>query len=117
MRKLLPFALLIPPIYLVGSVLAIPFGIPLAYGTPIPTLLSAAAWTLMFLIFYGHDHSWGSVKLFLLIFVVYYQLYFDYRLDHLLLSLAGAAMISFILFAIFWREPRRKRKNSRVPTP
>lgn len=114
MRKLLPFALLIPAVLLIAFVVASKFGFPLPYGTPGSLLLSAAAWTLLFLILHGHMRSWRSVRVFLVIFVVgkfcailYGQLASDLPIGRVMLKLAGATIIAWLMFGFFW--PRRLR--------
>ena len=112
MRKYLPFALLIPALGLLGIFLASHFGAAPPYGTPLNSLLGAAAWTLLFLIVYGNARRWRSVRIFLIIFVVgkfaaifYYQLFHDLRIDKAILNLAGAILVSSLLFALFWPRP------------
>jgi hypothetical protein len=118
MRKLLPFALLIPAVLLAGFFVASLFGHALSYGTPVSTLLGATAWTLLFLIIYGHMRGWRSVRVFLVVFVVgkfsavlYHQLALGVPIDTVLLKLAGAAIIAWLMFGFFW--PRRSRDDKR----
>lgn len=112
MRKLLPFGLLIPSALLAGIFVAELLGYPPPYGSPVSTLLGAAAWTLLFLIIYGNQRGWRSVRVFLVIFVtgkfgaiLYRQLAYDIPVARLLMELAGAAVIAWLFFFIFW--PRR----------
>lgn len=114
LRKLLPFGLLIPVAVLLGCFVASRFGYALPYGSPSSHLLGAAAWLLLFLITFGHLRGWRSVRAFLVVFVVgkfaailCHQLAFAVPLGRLMLELAGAAIIAWMLFGFFW--PRRPR--------
>ena len=119
MRKLLPFGLLIPAALLIGFFVASQFGYALPYGSPTSTLLGAAAWTLLFLIVYGHMRGWASVRLFLVTFVVgkfsailYHQLAFGIPIGRVLLELAGAAIIAWLMVGFFWPRRWRDEKTS-----
>ena len=119
MRKLLPFALLIPAVFLVGLFVASLFGHALPYGSPTSTLLGAAAWTLLFLIIYGYFRQWRSVRVFLILWVLgkfaailYHQLTRDVPISRLMLELAGAAVVAWLMFGFFWPRRLRDEKES-----
>lgn len=117
MRKLLPFALLIPPAFLVALCIASQFGIPLAFDTPSRLLIGAAAWTLLFLIIYGHMRGWRSVRGFLIVFVVgkfaaifYHEATSDVPIGQVMLKLAGATILAWLMFGFFW--PRSLKRDN-----
>lgn len=109
MRKLLPYGLLIPAALLFGFFVASQFGQELPNGTPSGMLLGAAAWSLLFLILHGHRHRWRSVRVFLVVFVVwkfsaitYHHLVHALPTGYLLLELGGATVVAWLMFGFFW---------------
>jgi hypothetical protein len=119
MRKLLPFGLLIPVALLLGLFVASQFGYALPYGSASSTILGAAAWLLLFLIIFGYQRGWRSVRVFLVVFVVgkfsailYHQLTFDVPIGRLLLELGGAAVVAWLMVGFFWPRSLRNEKTS-----
>jgi|GEM_PF-3553577 len=120
MRKLLPFALLVPTVLLLALFVASQFGLARTYGTPGSLLLGAIAWTLLFLILYGHMRSWRSVRVFLVIFIIGKfsailcdQLTSDIPISRVFVELAGAAILAWLMFGFFW--PKRLREDKKSP--
>jgi hypothetical protein len=118
MRKLLPFGLLIPVAILLGLFVVSQCGYALPYGSPSRALLGAVAWLLLFLIVYGHMQGWRSVRAFLIVFVVgkfaailYRQLTFDTPISRLLMELAAATIIAWLMFGFFWPARVRDEKT------
>jgi hypothetical protein len=120
MKLWFPYALLIPALLLLALFAASQFGFKPGYGTPAGQLGGAAAWTLLFLIVLGHMRGWRSVRVFLIVFVVgkfsalaYRQLTNDVPVGRVLVELAGAAVLAWLLFSFFW--PRRLRNEEPEP--
>jgi hypothetical protein len=119
MRKLLPLALLIPPVLLMVLWIASLFGYRLPHGTPASLLIGAVAWTLLFLIIYGYMRRWDSVRAFLVLYalwefsaILYDELTSSVPIGRLLLELAAAAVLAWLMFGFFWPRPWRYEKTS-----
>lgn len=125
MKPLFPFALLIPAVLLLGVLVASQFGFTPAYGTPAGQLAGAAAWTLIFLIVYGHMRRWRSVRVFLIVFVVgkfsalaYRQLTNEVPVGRVMVELAGAAVLAWLLCSFFWpRHLKHEKTQSNATRP
>lgn len=122
MNKLLPFALLLPAALLLGFYLASLYGYSLPYGTQGGTIVAAVFWILLFFIVYGHLNGWQSARVFLVIFVVlkfssiaYRRMTAESSFGSTLFELAGASILAWFLFTLFW--PSKTRRNLRMNRP
>lgn len=120
MKLWFPYALLIPALLLLALFAASQFGFKPGYGTPAGQLGGAVAWTLLFLIVLGHMRGWRSVRVFLIVFVVgkfsalaYRQLTYDVPVGRIMIELAGAAVLAWLLCSFFW--PKRLREDKSKP--